>query len=115
MPPVPLDGSIMFAPVGHLVPPAMAALDQGGTLAVAGIHLTDVPQMSYQEHLFREKTLTTVTANTRTDGEEFLRLAARLGVRPRTRVYSFDQASAAIDDVDQGRIEGAGVLRVSGG
>jgi propanol-preferring alcohol dehydrogenase len=115
MPPVPLDGSIMFAPVGHLVPPAMAALDQGGTLAVAGIHLTDVPQMNYQEHLFREKTLTTVTANTRTDGEEFLRLAARLGVRPQTRVYRFDEAAKALDDVDQGRIDGAGVLQVSDG
>jgi propanol-preferring alcohol dehydrogenase len=105
----------MFAPVGHLVPPAMAALEQGGTLAVAGIHLTDVPQMSYQEHLFREKALTTVTANTRTDGEEFLRLAARLGVRPRTRTYRFDEADGAIDDVDRGTIEGAGVLQVSGG
>ncbi|MFC5238304.1 zinc-dependent alcohol dehydrogenase family protein, partial [Pseudonocardia zijingensis] len=75
MPPEPLDSAVLFAPAGELVPVAMRALDQGGTLAVAGIHLTDVPRLVYGEELFREKQLRSVTANTRADGEEFLRLA----------------------------------------
>ena len=81
-PPVPLDAAILFAPVGDLVPTALAALEQGGTLAVAGIHLSDVPRLDYQQHLFRERTLTSVTANTRADGEELLRLAG--AARPAT-------------------------------
>ena len=76
-PPEPLDAAILFAPVGDLVPVALAALDRGGTLAVAGIHLTDIPPLNYQRHLFQERTLRSVTANTRADGEEFLAFAAR--------------------------------------
>jgi propanol-preferring alcohol dehydrogenase len=112
-PPVPLDSAILFAPVGDLVPVALAALEQGGTLAVAGIHLTDVPTLEYQRHLFREKTVTSVTANTRADGEEFLRLAGTLGVRPRVRPYPFDAADAALDDLAEGRFDGAAVLQVA--
>ena len=77
-PPEPLDAAILFAPVGDLVPVALRALDRGGTLAVAGIHLTDIPGLDYADELFREKQLRSVTANTRADGEEFLRLAAAL-------------------------------------
>jgi propanol-preferring alcohol dehydrogenase len=113
-PPVPLDAAILFAPVGDLVPVALSALDQGGTLAIAGIHLTDVPTLGYQQHLFREKTVTSVTANTRADGEEFLRLAERLGVRPRVRSYSFDEADQGLGDLAEGRFEGAAVLDLSG-
>ena len=80
-PPEPLDAAILFAPVGTLVPPALAALDRGGTLAVAGIHLSDVPSLDYQRHLFEERTLRSVTANTRRDGEDFLEEAARIGLR----------------------------------
>ncbi len=80
-PPEPLDGAILFAPVGSLVPPALAALDRGGTLAVAGIHLSDIPVLDYQRHLFEERTLRSVTANTRRDGEDFLEEAARIGLR----------------------------------
>jgi propanol-preferring alcohol dehydrogenase len=98
--------------VGDLVPVAMAALDQGGTLAVAGIHLSDVPALGYQAHLFRERTLTSVTANTRADGEEFLRLARAVGVRPRVHTYPLDEADRALDDLAEGRIEGAAVLAV---
>ena len=111
-PPVPLDSAILFAPVGDLVPTALAALDQGGTLAVAGIHLTDVPALDYQEHLFRERTLTTVTANTRADGEEFLRLAGSLQVRPRVTEYPFDRVDEALDDLVAGRFSGAAVVQV---
>jgi propanol-preferring alcohol dehydrogenase len=111
-PPVPLDAAILFAPVGDLVPVALAALDQGGTLAVAGIHLTDVPRLDYQRHLFRERTLTSVTANTRADGEEFLRLADSLALDPRVRTYRFDAADQALDDLAEGRFDGAAVLEI---
>jgi len=111
-PPVPLDAAILFAPVGDLVPVALAALEQGGTLAIAGIHLTDVPVLDYQRHLFREKTVTSVTANTRADGEEFLRLASNLAIRPRVRSYPFDSADRALDDLAEGRFDGAAVLDV---
>jgi alcohol dehydrogenase, propanol-preferring len=109
-PPVALDAAILFAPVGDLVPVALAALEQGGTLAIAGIHLTDVPVLDYQQHLFRERTVTSVTANTRADGEEFLRLARNLDVRPRVRSYRFDSTDRALDDLAEGRIDGAAVI-----
>jgi propanol-preferring alcohol dehydrogenase len=109
-PPTPLDAAILFAPVGDLVPPALAALDDGGTLAVAGIHLSDVPGLDYQRHLFREKVLTSVTSNTRADGEEFLRIAARLELRPHTTAYPLAMADQALDDVATGNVSGAAVL-----
>ena len=109
-PPVPLDGSVLFAPAGELVPVALAALEQGGTLAVAGIHLSDIPGLDYQRHLFRERTLTSVTANTRADGEEFLRLAAAVGIEPRVQRYAFEDADRALDDLAEGALTGAAVL-----
>ena len=112
-PPVPLDAAILFAPVGTLVPVALSALDQGATLAVAGIHLTDIPRLDYQQHLFREKTLTSVTANTRADGEAFLALARTLRLRPQVTAYSFDDADRALADLAAGRVTGAAVLQVS--
>jgi propanol-preferring alcohol dehydrogenase len=112
-PPVPLDSAILYAPVGDLVLPALAALDQGGTLAVAGIHLSDVPALDYQRHLFRERTLTSVTANTRRDGEELLALATNLDLRPRTTRYSFAEADRALDDLAHGDLVGAAVLEVA--
>lgn len=112
-PPVPLDAAILFAPVGDLVLPAMEALDQGGTLAVAGIHLSDIPTLDYQRHLFRERTLTSVTANTRRDGEDLLSLAATLGIKPRVSAHAFDEADHVLDDLARGRVVGAAVLHVS--
>ena len=111
-PPVPLDSAILFAPVGDLVPPALEALDRGGTLAVAGIHLSDVPVLDYQRHLFRERTLTSVTSNTRADGEELLRLAPRLGVTATVTPYPLDRADEALDDLAADRVHGAAVLRI---
>ena len=112
VPPVPLDGAVLFAPVGTLVPVAMRALDQGATLAVACIHLTDVPALDYQAHLFRERTLTSVTANTREDGRELLALAGTVGLRPRTTTYDLSETDRALEDLASGRVTGAAVVRV---
>ncbi|MDQ4503105.1 zinc-dependent alcohol dehydrogenase family protein [Sinomonas sp. ASV322] len=109
-PPVPLDASILFAPAGELVPTALAGLEQGGTLVVAGIHLSDIPQLNYAEHLFRERRLTSVTANTRRDGEELFRLAARLGLRAAVTPYAFSDADRALDDLARGAFSGVAVL-----
>ena len=111
-PPVPLDSAIVFAPVGDLVPPALEGLDRGGTLALAGIHLSDVPPLDYQRHLFRERTVTSVTSNTRADGEELLRLAPRLGVTATVTPYPLDRADVALDDLYADRVHGAAVLRI---
>ncbi|MET8679663.1 zinc-dependent alcohol dehydrogenase family protein [Streptomyces sp. NPDC004647] len=109
-PPEPLDAAILFAPVGDLVPVAMEALDRGGTLAVAGVHLTAVPALVYERHLFQERTLRSVTANTREDGRALLAEAAR--VRPRVELtrYPLDRADRALADLAAGRITGVGVL-----
>jgi propanol-preferring alcohol dehydrogenase len=109
-PPEPLDAAILFAPAGELVPVALRALDQGGTLAVAGIHLTDIPGLVYADELFREKQLRSVTANTRADGEEFLRLAAALGVLPTIDPRPLGEADRALADLAADKITGAAVL-----
>jgi propanol-preferring alcohol dehydrogenase len=110
-PPEPLDGAILFAPAGELVPVALRALDRGATLAVAGIWLSDIPGLDYATELFQERRLRSVTANTRADGEEFLRLAVRLGVRATTHAYPMADAPEALADLSAGRFEGAAVLR----
>ncbi|MCE0763614.1 zinc-dependent alcohol dehydrogenase family protein [Pseudonocardia kujensis] len=109
-PPEPLDAAVTFAPVGGLVPVALRALDAGGTLAIAGIHLTDVPGLDYERELFREKQLRSVTANTRADGEEFLRLAAALDVRPVVDPRPLSTADRVLADLAADRITGAAVL-----
>jgi propanol-preferring alcohol dehydrogenase len=109
-PPEPLDGAILFAPAGELVPVAMRALDRGGTLAIAGIWLSDIPPLHYEQEVFEERQMRSVTANTRRDGEEFLTLAARLGVRPTTIGYPMASAADALADLAHGRYSGAAVL-----
>ena len=109
-PPEPLDSAVLFAPAGELVPVAMRALDAGGTLAVAGIHLTDVPGLEYSSELFRERQLRSVTANTRADGEEFLRLAGALRIRPTVDRRPLSRADRALADLAADRITGAAVL-----
>ncbi|MFE5585546.1 zinc-dependent alcohol dehydrogenase family protein [Kitasatospora sp. NPDC056531] len=108
--PEPLDAAILFAPAGELVPVALAALDRGGTLAVAGIHLSDIPSLDYQRHLFQERTLRSVTANTQADGRAFLAEAAR--TRPVVRVnrYPLRQADTALADLAADRVTGVAVL-----
>lgn len=109
-PPEPLDSAILFAPVGHLVPPALAALDRGGTLAIAGIHLTDIPTLNYQEHLFAERQVRSVTANTREDARDFLAFAGEHRLRVVTTPYSLDDAGTAVADLEDDRVRGAAVL-----
>jgi propanol-preferring alcohol dehydrogenase len=110
MPPEPLDAAILFAPVGDLVPPAMAALDRGGTLSVAGIHLTDIPTLNYEKHLFQERQLRSVTSNTRDDAREFLGFAARHKLAVTVHPYPLDAADQALRDLKAGRFDGAAVL-----
>jgi propanol-preferring alcohol dehydrogenase len=111
-PPEPLDAAILFAPVGHLVPPALEALDRAGTLAIAGIHLTDVPPLDYQRHLFQEKRVVSTTANTRDDGHAFLQVAAEIPIAVTTTPYPFDQADRALSDLAHDRVDGAAVLHL---
>jgi propanol-preferring alcohol dehydrogenase len=112
-PPEPLDAAIVFAPVGDVVPAALAALDRGGTVSIAGIHLTAIPPLDYERHLFEERQLRSVTANTRHDGEELLAIAARIGMRVETTPYALDGADAALADLAGDRVNGAAVLHVS--
>jgi alcohol dehydrogenase, propanol-preferring len=111
-PPEPLDSAILFAPVGDLVPVALAGLDRGGTLAVAGIHLTDIPALNYQRHLFQERSLCSVTANTRQDGRDFLDFAAAHRLRVTVSPYPLARAGAAVADLAADRVNGAAVLMV---
>ena len=109
-PPEPLDSAILFAPVGELVPTALRVLDRGGTLAIAGIHLSDIPVLNYQAHLFEERALLSVTANTRRDGEEFFELAARIPIHVTTQPYDLTQANEALRDLAHDDVNGAAVL-----
>jgi propanol-preferring alcohol dehydrogenase len=109
-PPVALDAAILFAPVGDLVLPALEALDRGGTLAVAGIHLSDIPTLNYQRHLFQERRLRSVTSNTRADAREFLAFAGSHRIEVTSLVYPMDRADDALSDLSAGRIAGAAVL-----
>ncbi len=111
-PPHPLDAAILFAPAGELVPPALEALDRGGTLAIAGIHLSDVPPLDYQRHLFQERTLQSVTANTREDGRALLELAVSIPIETRTTSYPLEAANEALIDLKQDRVRGAAILEV---
>lgn len=111
-PPEKLDSAIIFAPVGDLVPVALSALDRGGTLAVAGIHLTDIPGLNYQRHLFQERTLRSVTANTRADGRDFLAFAGAHHLEVSAVPYPFEQADRALADLAADRVNGAAVLTI---
>jgi propanol-preferring alcohol dehydrogenase len=111
-PPVALDSAILFAPVGDLVLPAMEALYRGGTLAIAGIHLSDIPPMNYQRHLFQERQLRSVASNTRVDAREFLALAGRHRLEVTSPQYPMAEADDALADLGAGRISGAAVLVV---
>ncbi|MBI3768167.1 MAG: zinc-dependent alcohol dehydrogenase family protein [Deltaproteobacteria bacterium] len=113
-PPEPLDAAILFAPAGDLVLPALAALDRGGTLAIAGIHLSAIPPLDYAAHLFHEREVRSVTANTRADGRALLRLAAEIPLQASVEEFPLEAANAALRRLKDDEIEGAAVLRVAG-
>jgi propanol-preferring alcohol dehydrogenase len=111
-PPEKLHSAIIFAPAGELVPVALEALDRGGTLALAGIYMTDVPVMNYTTHLFYEHTIRSVTANTRQDGRELLQLAKDIPLHTHTEEFPLKQANEALYRLRHDQINGAAVLRV---
>jgi alcohol dehydrogenase, propanol-preferring len=106
----PLDSAIVFAPAGEVARDALLALGPSGTVALAGIYLTDIPALDYERHLFHEKTITSVTSNTRSDGRELFRLADRLKLHATTTAYRFEQAARALDDLEADRVHGVAVL-----
>jgi len=112
-PPGELDAAILFAPVGEIVPVVMEALDRGGVLAIAGIHLSDVPGLDYQRHLFQEREIRSVTANTREDGRALLRLAREIPITTTTHPYPLERANEALADLKEGRFDGAAVLEMA--
>lgn len=111
-PPVALHGSIIFAPAGELVISALRALERGGTLALAGIHMTPIPSIDYDRDLFGERTVCSVTANTRQDGLDLLREAAAIPLKPRTQRFPMSDANRALQSLKAGAINGAGVLAI---
>lgn len=112
-PPDKLHAAIMFAPAGTLVPPALRALDRGGTLALAGIHMSAIPSLDYDRDLFGERVIRSVTANTRQDGLDLLREAAAIPIRPHTQRFALEEANVALQALKAGTINGAAVLAVS--
>jgi propanol-preferring alcohol dehydrogenase len=109
-PPDLLDAAIVFAPAGELVPVALEALDRGGILALAGIHMSALPPLDYDRHLFQEREIRTVAANTRRDGEELLRLASRMQIQIRTHIYDFRDADRALSELSAGSRGGSLVV-----
>ncbi len=112
--PAPADSAISFAPVGHIVPATLEHLRKGGTLALAGIYMTDIPPLNYEKHLFYERDLHSVTSNTRADGRELLAEAAEIPIRPHVTTYPLADANRALQDLKADRIDGTGVLVMRG-
>ncbi|OGQ27529.1 MAG: alcohol dehydrogenase [Deltaproteobacteria bacterium RIFCSPHIGHO2_02_FULL_50_15] len=110
--PVKVDSAILFAPAGELIPPALEKLNKGGTLSLAGIHMSDVPTLNYDNHLFYEKNIHSVTANTRQDGQELLKEAVQARVKIHTTTYALEDANKALQDLKQDQINGTGVLMI---
>lgn len=108
--PTKLDSSIIFAPAGEIVPVALKNLKPGGTLALSGIHMSAIPEMSYDQHLFHEKTLTSVEANTRQDGIELFAEAARIPIRPSIEMFDLENANQALIKLKHDQLNGTGVL-----
>ena len=107
-----LDSAVIFAPAGELVLDALEALDRGGTLSLAGIYMTPIPEMDYAKHLYWEKTVRSVANSTRKDGEELLKLAAEIPIRTTTTLFPLKKANRALQLLKQSKIDGAGVLEI---
>ena len=112
-PPVKLHSSIIFAPAGELVPQALRSLERGGTLAIAGIHMTPIPPLDYDREVFGERIIRSVTANTRQDGLDLLREAAAIPLKPHTVLFSLEEANQALQALKSGSFQGAAVLSIS--
>lgn len=110
--PVKLDAAIIFAPAGSLIPKALADIDKGGTVICGGIHMSDIPAFAYTL-LWEERTVASVANLTRKDGEEFLSLAPKIPVHTETQVYSLNEANKALEDLRNGKVNGAAVLSIS--
>ena len=110
-PPQLLDSAIIFAPAGELVPAALRVLKKGGTLVLAGIHMTTIPAMDYNL-LYHERVIRSVANNTRRDGEDFLRAAAEIPIRTQVQIFPLDQANQALNALKNDKVNGAAVLRV---
>ena len=114
-PPAKIQSAVIFAPAGELVPAALDALDKGGTVALAGISMTSIPELEYEKHLYREKILRSVANATRADGTELLRLASEIPIKTKIELFPLREANRALLLLKQGKINGAAVLRISGG
>jgi len=112
-PPVPLDAAIIFASDGALVPAALRAVDRGGTVICAGIHMSDIPSFPY-EILWEERMVRSVANLTRADAREFLALAARVPIRTEVEVFSLEGANDALTRLRTGRIVGSAVIDLGG-
>jgi len=109
LPPEPLDAALLFAPVGSLIPAALAATVKGGTVVSGGIHMSDIPSFPYRL-LWEERVVRSVANLTRADGDELLALAAKIPIETTTTVFPLAQANDALERLRRGRIEGAAVL-----
>lgn len=109
LPPRELDAALLFAPVGELVPCALRAVRKGGVVVCAGIHMSDIPSFPYA-WLWQERSVVSVANLTRRDGDEFLALAPRAGVRTRSQCYALRDANRALGDLRAGKVQGAAVL-----
>jgi len=112
-PPEPLEAALIFAPVGALVPQALRAVEKGGVVVCAGIHMSDIPSFPYAL-LWEERVVRSVANLTRQDGEEFLQLAPQVPVRTQVQLYPLSDANQALEDLRTGRVRGAAVLAISG-
>lgn len=112
-PPEKLHGAIVFAPAGEIVIPALRALERGGTVALAGIHMTAIPAIDYDRDLFGERVIRSVTANTKQDGVDLLREAAAIPIRSRTQRFTLEEANQALQQLKAGAIKGAAVLAIA--
>jgi propanol-preferring alcohol dehydrogenase len=112
-PPTKMDSSIIFAPAGDLVLDALRVLDKGGTIALAGIYMTPIPEMDYVKYLYHERTLRSVANATRQDGEELLKIAAEIPIRTTTQAFRLEEANKALRLLKEGKINGAAVLKIS--
>jgi len=111
-PPVQLDAAIIFAPAGSLVREALRVLGKGGTLALAGITMSPIPELDYSL-LYHERIIRSVANSTRQDCREFLQLAAEANLKTEIQIYALEKANEALQDLKHSRIEGAGVLKVA--